>query len=280
LQEGAVEAGAYKVSERSAGANLSVDVATTAGRICVQGDTVTHQGLYVVRPHSTTTNLDIATAHATLPRIDQVIVEVKDAAHDGSGLTKAVCRVVTGTATSGATLDNRNGAAALPTSAVRVADVLVPAADTTISNSQIRDRRPWARGAFHIITRTAGDYVRGASTPTQSAVDATNLNPRIECSGAPLRILMTGRMSVNGGGNAQVNFRQDGVLLNALSTVMTINDGKTWSWQGIPAAGSHLFAPWWANSGSASATLEATAANPLVFVVEELVRQVTDNGVV
>jgi hypothetical protein len=86
--------------------------------------------------------------------------------------------VVTGTATGGATLDNRTGAAALPASAILLATCW-SATDTAISNSEIRDRRPWARGANVRIVqserRGGHDYTTRART--SPLIDATNLNP-------------------------------------------------------------------------------------------------------
>jgi hypothetical protein len=67
-----------------------------------------------VPPHTAVINEAITTANATNPRIDQVVLEIKDTTHDASGSNLAQTRVVTGTATGGATLDNRTGAAALP----------------------------------------------------------------------------------------------------------------------------------------------------------------------
>jgi hypothetical protein len=138
--EGVATYGSFRVSQRGAGANMSVDIAMD-DFAWVRGDAVTHQGLYQVAPHSATINETITTAHATLPRLDQVVLEVKDHAHDASGSSLAQTRVVNGTATSGATLDNRNGAASLPASALLLADVLVAAADASISDAEIRDRR-------------------------------------------------------------------------------------------------------------------------------------------
>jgi hypothetical protein len=110
----------------------------------VRGDAVAHQGLYKIPPHASTINETITTANATNPRIDQVVLEVLDNQHDASGSNLARVRVIAGTASAGATLDNRTGAAALPSSALLLADVLVAANDTSISDSEIRDRRSFS----------------------------------------------------------------------------------------------------------------------------------------
>jgi hypothetical protein len=155
LQEGYVDSGAYAVTQRGAGANLSVDIAAGTGAALVQGDSVTAQGLYTIPPHgSATINEAITAAHATLPRIDQVVLEALDDTHAGGGSNKSRTRVIDGTATAGATLVNRTGAAALPSSCKRLADVVVPALDTTITNDQIADRRTDALGGAYAPYRT------------------------------------------------------------------------------------------------------------------------------
>lgn len=119
------------------GMNLSV----APGKGYVEGDSIGDQGLYYARLGSAVSDLTVGASDATNPRIDQVVLELKDHQHDGGGLTKARARVVPGAATSGATLANRLGAAALPSSALRLADVLVPALANAIAAANIADRR-------------------------------------------------------------------------------------------------------------------------------------------
>jgi hypothetical protein len=154
MGEGVTTYGSYRVSQRAAGVNLSVDI-NMDDFAYVRGDAVTLQGLYKAAPHASTINEAISAADATNPRIDRVILELKDTAHDASGSSLFQTRVVTGTPTGGATLDNLTGAGAVPSSALLLADVLVAATDTAISDSEIRDRR--AFGA----TALTGNYVLG-----------------------------------------------------------------------------------------------------------------------
>ena len=99
----------------------------------------------------------IPAADPTNPRIDAIIAE---APADADSNTPNV-RVVQGVATSGATLDNRTGAAALPAASVHLADVLVGAGVTSIVAGNIRDRRRMstASAGVHIIQALAGDVV-------------------------------------------------------------------------------------------------------------------------
>jgi hypothetical protein len=284
IQEGVISAGSYMVTQRGAGANLSVDIAASTGDgAVVQGDAVTAQGLYYIAPHSAVINETITTAHATLPRIDQVVLEIKDTQHDASGSNLAQTRVVAGTATGGATLDNRTGAAALPSSAILLADVLVAATDTAISNSEIRDRRPWVRGAFKRITDTSGN--KTTSSSTLALMDSTNLNPRVECSGVPLRVTVdcdwlsntanaeTMRLDLFVDGVAQA-LRRD-----AVDNEHTGLQHFSAVWVLTPTAGSHKIGLAWSNAGNVNQIrADADATNPLIYVIEELIVQDTANN--
>jgi hypothetical protein len=86
-------------------------------------------------------NVDVAANASGNPRLDLVVLEVLDLQHVGTGSSVQQIRVITGTPTAAATLDNRNGAPALPASCVLLADILVPNGAATIGTADIRDRR-------------------------------------------------------------------------------------------------------------------------------------------
>jgi hypothetical protein len=284
VQEGVIDAGSFEVVQRSVGANMSVDVNADVGLgAFVQGDVVAAQGLYHVAAHGSTMNEAITAAHATLPRIDQLVLEVLDNVHDASGSNLARVRVVAGTATAGATLDNRLGAASLPSSCMQLADVLVPATDTAISNSQIRDRRKWARGAYKRTVLTSGALT--TSSATFVAMDATNLNHRIECVGNPVRMSVRGAFSHSSAGAAiVVGVAIDGATPTTRHQIILASASTNYSdvavFTLLPAAGSHMLAPHWFASPAtpATATVQASAAFGLEFEIEELVRQNTANN--
>lgn len=183
LSEAPLSMGSYVVSQRGAGANMSVDIAANAGNgVVVQGDAVTAQGRYVVPPHSAVINEAIAAADPTNSRIDRVVLEIKDSVHDASGLNQAQVRVITGTPTGGATAENGTGAAAEPASAITLAFVQVDAAVGSIVNAKIKDMRPKRRGKLNIATSestTATSYAfNNLATPdriTQVVVPADAL---------------------------------------------------------------------------------------------------------
>lgn len=154
LSEAPLSMGAYLVSQRGAGANMSVDIAASTGLgVVVQGDHVTAQGRYTVPPHSAVINEAIAAADPTNPRIDSVILEIKDSTHDASGLNQAQTRVLTGTPTAAVTNEAPGASpAALPSSAILLAYVQVNAAAASITNANIKDMRPKKRGKLNIAT--------------------------------------------------------------------------------------------------------------------------------
>lgn len=134
MQEGIVQAGDFKVSQRGAGANMSVDVA--AGESWVDGDAAVDQGFYHV-VNDATVNVAIANNASGNPRIDTIILKVNDSADAGSGTDIPALEVVQGTPTAAATLANLNGIAALPATALRLAYVLVANGAVKIENAQI-----------------------------------------------------------------------------------------------------------------------------------------------
>lgn len=197
LQAGVVGGTDFMVVPRGAGANMSVDIGMPTGALAyVLGDSITGQGLYAVPGHSATIN-EVISANATgNPRIDSIYLQVQDNILDSSGQNRAQIVVVNGTATSGATLNNRTGAGAAPASALRLADVLVANGAATIPSTVIRDRRSWARGAFTFF---------GIATPTAATTSYATITGasdsmlrRIELSGVPIRVRLVASYGVSG----------------------------------------------------------------------------------
>ena len=110
---------------------MSVNVAT--GEVWVPGTSSSTQGGYYGRV-SSTTNLSVAAANPSNPRIDLVVAVVTDSAYSGATNTFAVA-VVTGTPASSPSPP------AVPTSAITLAQVAVPAAVTSITSGDITDER-------------------------------------------------------------------------------------------------------------------------------------------
>jgi len=202
--EGAAGYEDFRVLQRQAGANMSVDVGATAAGLMVawvRGSTRTGQGLYrgdnVDRTAPTTStykaqlNVDVSANASGNPRLDMVVLEVLDAKHTGASSTLQI-RVVAGTGSVGATLDNRTGAAALPASSILLADILVTNGAVSIVTADIRDRR-----AFPLA---------GVVPPLLTDVDQVAFLP---IPGAPV----LGNVSVTPAGGAPNDNTQAAVLM-------------------------------------------------------------------
>lgn len=282
-----VTAADFMVTQRAAGANLSVDINMPAGGFgYVQGDTISGQGLYCVPVHASNINEAIATADLTNPRIDQVILEVQDNVLDASGGNQSRTRVLTGTPTSGATLANRSGATALPGNALLLADVLVPINATTVPNSNIRDRRKWARGAYAELMHT-GPYT--TSSTSYAAIDSTNLSARLECGGSPVKVRLRLPSLSNGTSLGGMAFEpwMDGAVVGGgvftfqnASGVSGQSGAPCLEWTVTPAAGSHVFTWAWEAVNTGTATITGSSGQVEVEF-EEVLRSnaANSNGV-
>lgn len=127
-----------QVAQRAAGANMSVDV--SAGTALFQDDHATGGGFYGYTL-ATTTNFAVTSAHASLPRIDRVVVKLLDQ-FLGDASNAISVTVIAGTPTAGATLSNLTGAAAVPSSSLLLANILVPAASSSVTTANIANVSP------------------------------------------------------------------------------------------------------------------------------------------
>lgn len=119
-----------RVTQRGAGANMSVDVAT--GGVLVPGS-ASDQGLWFVHNEGTV-NVAIAAADPTNPRIDRVVVRVRDTEY-GDAADAADIFVVTGTPAG------VPAAPATPARSYSLGTVAVAALATSITNANITDTR-------------------------------------------------------------------------------------------------------------------------------------------
>lgn len=271
MQEGVKDAGSFETTQASGGASLTLDIASNVGTgAMVQNDSATGLPLVYLPPTGSKSTVTVTAAHATLPRVDSVYVT-----------TAGVVTYIAGTATSGATLDNArdgsHGGATIPSNALHLADLLVAATATSIANSAIRDRRRWARGAFNVISRTSG-YTTASNT--DAAIDATNINPRIECSGAPLRLTLQGEVEHSDvTGVVRFGFAVDGSnTVYGQWEAPAAGEALPFCVQATitPSAGSHRLAPYWSSlMGIATASINT---RPLIFTVEEVLRQNVANN--
>ncbi len=163
--EGVTTSGDMAVSQRGAGANYSVDIA--AGSALVKGDTVAGQGYYLAYNDATFNLTGFTAANATNPRIDRVVVRVRDAFH-GDAANDVSFQILTGTPTGGATLANLSGAPAVGNSQLLLANILIPANATTITTTNID-----SSSGVRTLTRAANSTISTIVKPARNTVANT-----------------------------------------------------------------------------------------------------------
>lgn len=147
---GLFASGDFAVSQRGAGAAMSVDI--SQGRALIDPQQATHQGLYVVRRTSGSafnTSADggytWTAADPTNARIDLLCIEIKDTDMDASGVTGWRFRVVDGTPSASATHQLEVAQwPAIPSGCMPIAAIRVPAAATTLTTANITSLNPIA----------------------------------------------------------------------------------------------------------------------------------------
>lgn len=261
--EGITDLGALAVSQRGAGANMSVDVA--AGQAVVQGDDSSVQGMYGVW-NDATKNLTISASDPTNARYDLVVARVKDSFY--SGATDAFSlEVITGTPAGSPAEPS------LPNNCLKLASVLVAAGATSITNAAITDKRaltrPW-HTAWGIVgyaaqTATQSGFITEADiagcSVTFTAVAGrryrTTLRiPDVQCGASTVclpRIKANGTQI--GGGSGTVGFGSSiDFSIMALST-------------GTGASATHKGT---CISSGGTTYLSAAADNPIWILVEDI----------
>lgn len=128
---------ALKVTERGAGANMTVDVAAGVALIEITNTNLAHGETYKVWFTSDAIeNVAVPTADGSNPRIDIIIAKVDVTTDpDGSSANIATVELVEGTPAGSPS------APATPANSLKLSEVSVPASDTTITNNQITDSR-------------------------------------------------------------------------------------------------------------------------------------------
>lgn len=269
VREGVLSGGSYQVIQRAAGANMTVDVASSVGLgATVQGDSVTAQGEYHVPPTAANVNVDIAAADATNPRNDLVVLEVKDDQHDAGGLNIARVRVITGTPNASAAATDApgaNGTPALPSSCLLLALVRVTAGATSVTTAMINDRRPWAGGVPTRETTLPSPAADGQEIYFQSTTAGSGGGTSDTMSGIGIIWHLRYRNVFNGG-NATYpwEFIGGGSISNEIEANQATTGTHT-TFQDLATAGPQVIVPlagWYrfTFSGNLEFTAGATAA--------------------
>ena len=141
-----------KVTERSAGPNFSVDIATGAG--IVAGDDQANQGSYFVR-NGGVINVAVTSPDPSNPRIDAVVVQVRDTQAGGEAGTVCEARVIAGGAAA------VPSPPAIPATAMLLAYIDVPVGLSAVTNAKITDERVLARTTVTVSATEPTDPIDG-----------------------------------------------------------------------------------------------------------------------
>lgn len=131
----------FSVSQRAAGANMSVDV-NNGGTAFIEGTEATNQGYYSCLGDASAVNLTIGASSPSLSRIDIVVAQVEDSFYSGSTDAWSLA-VVAGTPASSPV------APSAPDNSIVLAEVLIGVSVTSIVDANITDKRVIAHGGLY-----------------------------------------------------------------------------------------------------------------------------------
>lgn len=235
LSEGVLGATDLDVTQRGAGANMSVDVA--AGK-CLISDAQSVQGLYPLVSDATT-NLAIASNSSGSTRIDIVVARVKDTEYGDASNAKTI-EIVQGTAGA--------GVPATPTRCLKLAEVTVASGAASITNANIAESRVWAgvglgpRGQLGTGSSTATNGV----TTTVVDVNSCSTGAITTVAGRRYRYSFTMPVSGSTAGNIVVLavYKDGSTLGNNITFPVPasgVNYPVTFWVEDAPTAGSHTY---------------------------------------
>lgn len=168
LNEGVLERGGteLKVTENSGGANMTVEVATGTCLIEIQNDNLDPVETYLVYfKNLDVETISVPTADGSNPRIDRIIARVKvDVDPDGTASNVGVLELVQGTPAGSPS------APAEPANSITLALISVPTSDTTISDAQITDSRPYSSYKTNVMK----DIIRAGLLNSHATTTGTN----------------------------------------------------------------------------------------------------------
>lgn len=157
------DSGSFKVTQRGAGANFSVDVA--AGVAAVNGDDAADQGTYLCWSDAVV-NVVTPSAPASGTRVHRLVLQVRDKLHNGSFTTYDQLLSLL--------QDTGSGTPAEPNSAITLALISIAAGQASVTNANITNQR----------TRLA-DYAGAIKPADTSRASTTTLtvDPDLQING-------------------------------------------------------------------------------------------------
>lgn len=196
-RSGKIQESAFEVRQRGAGANNSVDV--QPGGFVIPGTESGSQGYYYV-VNDAVVNIPMSTgAHGSLPRIDSVLIDVRDSIYSGSFND---ARITYQAGTAAASPVQPDLTALGYKNYYRLANISVPANDNTITTVEITDTRT-----------TRASAVGGTITCTSST------RPSLPRPGQQIWEMDTSKLLVNRGTAASPNWLTTGTNIVAQQKV-------------------------------------------------------------
>lgn len=198
---GSITGGIVSPTDCQVAAGTGMTCTISPGEAWVPGGSSSTQGGYYSRVSATDTET-ISAADPTNPRIDRICLQVNDKAYAGS-VDSLVPLVVTGVPSAGATLSNLVGAGSVPASALLLANVLVPASSSSISNGNIANvatvvsLTQFGGSTAALVTGTDSSKPAAAATNKAELYQGTDSGALYLSDGSNLRTVYGSRAAVN-----------------------------------------------------------------------------------
>jgi hypothetical protein len=161
-EEGPVFTGSFKLTQRAAGANYSVDVAP--GFAVVRGDSVSNQGLYLIQLTSIK-NVTVVNPPGSGTRYHRIIAEVRDTGVSGATQDWRL----------GVLEDTGSGLPALPSTALSLGYVAAASGAASYANAAIINHAPLVPRPGQVVggSKYLGSGSAGGTYSNSAAVDTT-----------------------------------------------------------------------------------------------------------
>ena len=233
----------------------AMTVQISSGHALIAGNQTANQGFYIAFNDAATT-VAIATASATLPRIDRICVTVQDAYYGGTSNNQVIFQAVTGTPNASPVPPSA------PNNSITLAYIAVAANATSIVNANITD------------TRTVAQFSESQFTTQVTSSSTLVVNAIAGQTGKGLRINdSTGTQKFAVGVDGTLTF-QDGTTQTTAATYdpnLTINTQTGTTYTVVAGDAQKLITL--SNAGAITLTIASNATQALPVGTQVTVSQ-------
>ena len=207
---------------QNGGGNMSVNV--SSGWAAIVGTTQVNMGTYMAY-NDASTNLTIATASSSNPRIDLVVITINDAYYTGS-LNNVSFQVIAGTPAASPTVP------ATPANSLALGQIAVGTSVTSILTANITNYGVQATGPFGNVTTTGTQTLTNKTLTAPTINDGYLSSPRelatISASAAtgtiPFYAYTQGILYYTTAATANFTLNFTGTAGSTLNTIMNVGD--------------------------------------------------------